>query len=64
MFWLRNKKINFQLGSLIWRPVIGLSKINPYLKGNAFMNTLAKSGDPDEMLISALLLFPRIKKQS
>ena len=25
MFWLRNKKINFQLHTLIWRPGVGLS---------------------------------------
>ena len=25
MFWLRNKKINFQLRTLIWRPGVGLS---------------------------------------
>ena len=27
MFWLRNKKINFQLRTFIWRPDIGMGGV-------------------------------------
>ena len=36
MFWLRTKKINFQLHTLIWRPVQGSHRIEKYLNLEGF----------------------------
>ena len=42
MFWLRTKKINFQLHTLTWRPVQGLHRLKKYLNLESFLEKSLK----------------------
>ena len=59
MFWLRNKKNNFPVRTLIWRPVTlvvdcgNCQSVSRIFNGSGFkqlQSTLADSEGPDEML--------------